>query len=343
MIGPKVFMIPKNHEYINRMKEALESVGVDVQILKPFHWSTAENLIKFFKYWRKGYNIIHVHWLYIFPFGIIMKLFILFCKIHGVKVIWEMHNILPHNYNISDLKTGKWFYERVDAIIFHSNDDIERSKIILRTCMDKKHIVIPHGNFNKSYENDVTKSEARERLRIGKDKRVILCFGFIRKNRGYEYLLEATEDMDNLVILIAGKVWERKVYNRLVEEMKNDERIKIISGWIPDEDVQLFFKASDFVALPYTEITTSGVIPLSYSFKRPVIASAIGGVKDVVNEKTGILVPPKDSDALREGINRMFEKDLVSMGEDCFDYAEREFNWRHISEGVKSLYLSLLD
>lgn len=338
----RVFMIPKNHEYIKRIKNSLESAGVDVQILKPFHWSSFENVFKILRYYKKGYNIIHVHWLYIFPLTFVMKLFTYFCKCLDIKIIWEMHNILPHGYNESDRFKAKWFYEKSDAIIFHSEEDREGSRKLLKTKCNKKHIIIPHGNFNDSYANNISKEHARRILNIPEAKKVILCFGFIRSNRGYKYLVEAARGMSNLIIIVAGRIWHKSTYKQLLEYKADNENIVLITKWIPDDEIQIFFNACDIVVLPYTDITTSGVIPLAYSFSRPVIASAIGGIKKVVNERTGILVPPRDSDSLRLAIEQIFNKDYVVMGKYAYSFAEEEFGWPSIAESIKNLYISLL-
>jgi len=335
-------MIPKNHEYIRRLKSCLEEIGVRVQILKPFHYSTVMNIIKMIAYRTQGYKIIHVHWLYIFPFSLVMKLFYYFCWCLSIKIIWEMHNILPHHYKEIDRKNSLWFYKKSDAIVFHSKNDIDRSRELLRTTIDKMHIVIPHGNFNGSYENSISKKDARRILNISDNNRVILCFGFIRKNRGYEYLLEAIKDMPDIIVIIAGKVDDKDIYQNLLAYERQMSNLKLFVKWIPDGEVQLYFNACDIVVLPYTDITTSGVIPLAYAFSKPVIATSIGGIRDVVNENTGILVPPKDTDALRKAIERIFIMDLEAMGRYAHEYAKKEFSWESNAQKIKELYESII-
>jgi glycosyltransferase involved in cell wall biosynthesis len=260
----------------------------------------------------------------------------------GLKIIWEMHNILPHNFKPKDVFAGKWFYERVDGIIYHSEADIERAEKALETTVKKPSLIVPHGNFNDSYENKIGRAEARERLKIPTNKKVILCFGFIRKNRGYEYLIEATRDMHDTVVIIAGRLLEEETYEKLLEYQKFAPNLKIFAKWIPNEEVQVFFNACDIVVLPYTQITTSGVIPLAYSFSRPVITSAIGGIKDVVNEKTGILVPPGEPDALRRAIVQLFEMDVEGMGRAAHEFSNHQLDWEPITGNIKKLYLRVL-
>lgn len=339
----KVFFIPKNHEYVRRLKHHLEKAGVSVVLLKPFHYSSFTNLLKIVFFRLKGYRIIHVHWLYVFPSGFVMKGVCYFCKGLGIKVIWEMHNILPHGYGENDKKNCQWFYEKVDAIIFHSGHDIQRAKDLFNTDTDKIHTIIPHGNFNGSYENTISKKEARRHLNIPDNDRALLCFGFIRKNRGYEYLIEAVRDMKNITVVIAGKLEDKDVCEKLLAYEKRLPQLRVFVKWIPDEEIQYYFNACDIVVLPYTDITTSGVIPLAYAFSRPVITTNIGSLRDIVKDDIGIIVPTKDVEALRNAIEKIFSMDYGAMGRYAYEYARKEFNWESNSRKIKELYELMTD
>jgi len=338
MQSKKVFFIPRNHEYVRRLKQHLEKAAVSVVLLKPFHYSSLANLLKIIFFRLKGYRIIHVHWLYIFPFGFVMKGFYYFCKALGIKVIWEMHNIVPHGYGENDKRNCRWFYERSDAIIFHSRHDIQRAKDLFNTDTDKIHTIIPHGNFNGSYENSISKKEARKRLNIQDNNRVLLCFGFIRKNRGYEYLIDAAKDMRDTIVMIAGKSEDKDVCQKLLAYEKRLSQLRVFAKWIPDEEIQYYLNACDIVVLPYTDITTSGVIPLAYAFSRPVITTNIGGLNDIVNDETGIIVPAKDVGALRNAIENIFSRDLLAMGKCAYEYSRKELSWESNAQKIMELY-----
>jgi len=334
----KIFIIPKNHEYIRQLQHHLADEGVEAVVLKPFHYSSFSNLFKMLYFRLQGCRIIHVHWLYIFPFSFVMKGFYYLCKVLGIKIVWEMHNILPHGYSEADIRSSKWFYEKSDGIIFHSSHDVERAKDTLHTKTNKRHIVIPHGNFNESYPNTVSRKDARAFLDIPDNCNVILCFGFIRENRGYEYLLEAVKNRENTVVIVAGKQQDANVYKMLVEQKKTAPQLRLFAKWIGNEEIQYYFNACDIVVLPYTDITTSGVIPLAYAFSKPVISTAIGGIQDIVNSETGILVSPKNAQELRRAIDRLFSMDRKTMGEKARAYAEREFNWKSNARKIRTLY-----
>jgi glycosyltransferase involved in cell wall biosynthesis len=254
-----------------------------------------------------------------------------------------MHNILPHNAKENDKKNSKWFYEKSDAIIFHHKSDIDRSKKLLKTNIDKEHIIIPHGNFNDLYEDKISENGARKILNIPENKKIILCFGVIRENRGYEYLIESTKEMQDIIIIIAGKSNSKYLCRKLNNYVKKTSNLRLFIKWIPDNEIQIYFKASDIVVLPYTEIYTSGVVPLAYAFRRPVITTNIGFMYDVINEKTGILVPPKDSKALKEAIERMFKMDYKTMGNYAYNFASSYLNWDNNAKKINELYKILLN
>jgi len=337
-----VMMIPKNHEYIRKLRSNLLKIGVEVGLLKPFHYSSFSNIAKILYYRMRHYRIVHVHWLYIFPVGFAMKMFYYFCRSLGIKIIWEMHNILPHHYKESDRRNSRWLYEKSDAIIFHSEKDIERAKELLGTNVCKPFVAIPHGSFNGSYENRVSKDEARAILNLSQDSKVILCFGFIRENRGYEYLIEATKEMTGVEVVIAGKVDNQETYRQILQFEKKSPNLRVIAKWIADDEIQVYFNACDIVVLPYTSITTSGVIPLAYAFSKPVITTKIGGIEDVVNRNTGILVPPCDVNSLKTAIHDLLGMDYEAMGRFACEYSQRSFNWEPIAKEIKKLYESVL-
>lgn len=331
-------MIPRNHEYVNKLRHHLRSKGVTVVLLKPFHYSSLNNILKIIYHRIKGSRIIHVHWLYIFPHELVMRCFCVFAESMNMKIIWEVHNILPHGYKEIDRTISRTFFHRADGIVFHSHEDVGRIKDLLGVDSDKPYIVMPHGNFIGSYRNDTEKQAARSLLQIDPGAKVLLCFGFLRKNRGYDCLLDAVERIRNVILILAGRVEDKEVHRELVRRTKDQPNVRLYTGWIPNDDVQIYFNACDVVVLPYSEITTSGVAPLAYSFKRPVITTSIGGMKEIVTEETGMIVPPKDPRALAAAIESVLKKDYVGMGENAYRFAVEKLDWGKNVEKLIAFY-----
>ena len=342
MVRAKVIMLPHNHEYIFRLKEELEKEGVKIALLKPFHYSTLANFLKVFFLKFKGYRIIHVHWLYVFPFFWLMKLFVKFSKKLGYKIVWTVHNILPHERRKGDIEMVRWFYKNADYKFIHYKINLENLKKILN--VEPENIEVIYHPIFDAYPNEISKEEARKKLGIPVNKKILLCFGMIRKYKGMELFADAMEKLGNDYIgIIAGKRKSKEVATYLKKKEKELENLIVVDKFIPDENVQIYFNACDVVVLPYTSITTSGVVSLAYSFAKPVITTNVGGLPEIViNGKTGFLVEPNNTDALVKAIKEIFNMDYEKMGKEAYKMAKERYTWKRLAEQTIKVYEKVL-
>ncbi|MFC2150700.1 glycosyltransferase family 4 protein, partial [Calditrichota bacterium] len=128
--------------------------------------------------------------------------------------------------------------------------------------------------------------------------------------KGVEVLLRALKNCQNIPnfkALIVGEIYSNQeaIQKRLSELPEN--MTQLIDTYVPNEEVGDWFTAADVVVLPYLTATQSGVIPIAYQFNRPVIATNVGGLPEVVDEgSTGWLVNPGDPTGLAKAINSFF-------------------------------------
>lgn len=144
---------------------------------------------------------------------------------------------------------------------------------------------------------------------------VLFC-GRVSPYKGIEYLLEAMtivhETWPNMKVIIAGK---GKYYFDITQYEKLDY-VTFMNRYVTMDELADLINGALFTICPYTDATQSGVIFSSFALNKPVIASSVGGIPDVVEQnKTGILVPPKDAKALSMAIlkclnNREFLHEL---------------------------------
>jgi glycosyltransferase involved in cell wall biosynthesis len=140
-------------------------------------------------------------------------------------------------------------------------------------------------------------------------------------------------------LIIAGEFYDDpSEYYSLLDELNIDSHVTIVNQYIPDEEVGWYFQLADLVVLPYVSATHSGVIPLAYHFLKPVIATSVGGLPDVVFPgKTGYLVPPKEPEAIVAGIQE-FLKDRENTD---FQKEIRNvlpmFSWKHLRRTILNL------
>jgi glycosyltransferase involved in cell wall biosynthesis len=170
---------------------------------------------------------------------------------------------------------------------------------------------------------------------------MVLFFGRLEEYKGLETLIDAADIVSEFdshhEIIIAGN-GELAFDKQLLPN-----NIKIINRYIPDERVCELFSRACAVVLPYHEATQSGIIPISYSFSKPVIVSSVGGIPEVVeHQRTGFLVEPEDSEELANYILKVIRnKQLcIQMGKNAKDFSELYLNWKNISKEIISSYKS---
>ncbi len=180
---------------------------------------------------------------------------------------------------------------------------------------EEKVSVIPFGINNTFPRTDLTSPDARERLGINHEEGVLLFFGRIAPYKGLEYAVEALRQLQGEArpyrLLIAGRIEQGcDDYWSSVKEMIAawglSEQVTSRIDYIPDEEVELFFKAADVLLLPYKAIFQSGLLFLTYSFGLPVIATDIGSFRDdIVEGVTGFVCAPDDPADLAAKVRRI--------------------------------------
>ena len=220
---------------------------------------------------------------------------------------------------------------------------------------DAKITIIPHGILDTVPITDLTRSEARVKLNLEKQEKVLLFFGNIAPYKGLEYLLYALErlrvtDMSYRLI-IAGRIKKCQSYwediERIIEERKLSNCVIKQIRFIEDDEVEVFFKASDLLILPYKFIFQSGLPFLSYSFGLPVIVTDAGSLSEVVVEgKTGMVCRKEDPVDLADKILKYYSSDLfINLQENMTvitNYGTENYSWDGISSTICAVYASLI-
>ena len=175
------------------------------------------------------------------------------------------------------------------------------------------------------------RSEARRRLGLS-DGPLALFFGHIRPFKGLDIALRAWALLKTPVtLLVAGEAWWNSAedYRQLARELAlsfedagplrdrgtrptapaeaTTARVLLEFRFIPDSEIADYFAACDVVVAPYRSEAQSGVAMTAFHFERPVIAAAVGGLPEIVDESNGLLVPPEDPPALAAAIETFFQ------------------------------------
>lgn len=341
----KVIMIPDNHDYIKQLKNSLESEGVDVTLMSYFHYAAPYNFLKIMILKLKGFNIFHIHFEYSFPFTFFMKFLIKFLKMLDYKIVWTAHDIYSE-YIYKKLRSkekSRWLYENVDYKFVHYKSNLTRVKECFDVEINNVEVIF-HPSFD--YPNTISREEARKSLGIPSSKKVLLSFGMIKRYKGQIELIKAFEKLDkSYFCLIVGS---GKNDIETTEYIKNKakqykDRLLFIDKYIPEDEIQIYFNASDVVVLPYTEITQSGIVPLAQSFSKPVIATDVGALSEmVIHGKTGLLIPPNDLNALEKSIKEIFAMDINQMSKNAHSEGKKH-SWENLAKQTIKIYRKVLD
>jgi glycosyltransferase involved in cell wall biosynthesis len=185
---------------------------------------------------------------------------------------------------------------RADELIVHTRHVRELMVRQLRGGAEKIS-VIPHIQIGE----DLSSAAVEEK------EHLILFFGRIWEYKGLEYLIRAepliSARVPDVRIVIAGQGEDFSRYTRM---MVHPDRFIIHNEYISEERAAEYFRSASVVVLPYIEASQSGVIPLAYSAAKPVVATTVGGLPEMVEDgHTGYLVAPRDSAQLAEAITRL--------------------------------------
>ena len=305
-------------------------------------WLFSNRMVKF----------IHLHWLFgiydpknnglTYRKALMFVLKLLLGKMLGYRIFWTVHNFSPHESTHPRLE--KWIRKKVsrfaDAVIVHCN---YAKELIIKHWRTREEIikVIPHGSYIGYYPNSVSREEARRRLGFNDDHFTFLFFGMIRNYKGINTLIPSFAEIEKINpairLIIAGRPYNEAIKGEIETMVENNKNISCFLRYIPDEEVQYFFNASDAVVLPYQNVLTSGGAILALSFGKPVVIRGRGCIPELINDDTGFLY--YHSTSLTQTMLRALRNFVGQRHKEKALDAAKELDWNTI---VKKNYLPLL-
>ena len=301
----------------------------------------------------KGYRIAHVHWLAwdlriaipgsLYLSSFLTKLSIVWLKLLRFRLVWTVHNIVPHEPQTHhDLAIARSLSQSVDALLVHS-ESVLNALSLAGLTVNSAH-VIPHGNYIDQYRNKPNQPEARKRLGLPEEERLLLYFGLMRKYKGVPDLLKVwNEDFPPGLLMLAGSCTDPALSNLIGSYQAGDPTIHCHLDFIPDEEVPNYFEACDAVCLPFRNVTTSGSALLALSFAKPIIAPRMGSLEDLP-EAVGFFYKSSSTSGLSSAISRFFTADpaeLRAKSESALEQAEQAA-WPAIAETTFAVYSSIM-
>ena len=215
-------------------------------------------------------------------------------------LVCTVHDFRPHPGDKLSQKTPFWLEmflrRRANQLIVHS----EHVRTLMAQSLDGavgNISLMPHIQIGQ--QPSVPMADAQEHL--------LLFFGRIWEYKGLEYLIRAepliSARVPDVRIMIAGEGEDFSRYERM---MVHPERFIVHNEFISEQSTAEYFRRASAVVLPYIEASQSGVIPLAYSAGKPVVATNVGGLPEMVEHgRTGYVVNPRDPEQLADALVRL--------------------------------------
>lgn len=260
-------------------------------------------------------------------------------KLFGKKMVLTVHDPFPHTGEISARKmfNYKMAMQSVHKFVLLNNK--QKDKFCETYRVDSKQILI---NRLGVYDNIRTFISSK----VPSYTHNVLFFGRISPYKGIEYLCEAMmkvrEQVADATMTIAGG---GKMYFD-IEPYQKQDWVKVINRYVGMEELAGLLQNCALSVCPYTDATQSGVIMTSYSLCKPVVATNVGGLGEMVEDgKTGALVPPKNVTALSDAIIALLKDDAKreNMADNIRnDYFVGDKSWKVIAEKYIEFYKKIL-
>ncbi len=254
----------------------------------------------------------------------------------NVPVVMTVHDPVSHSGGPPKdglfWKSLMWFRRRASRLIVHGprmQAELEGLDGDLAERVD----VIPHGVLSQA--------DADQALSAG-EPATFLFFGRVESYKGLRYLLDANDILRSRgrasKLIIAGTGPDLETHR---PRLAASDCVELINRFVPPADVASLFRRSTAVVLPYMDATQSGVATIALANSRPVIATPVGDLPDVViHGRTGLIVRPRDAKSLAEAMESLIAdpalRDLLAAG--AGQYANEKLSWSRIAELTEATY-----
>ena len=330
------FLFPGSTQYhVNGTAPKNITIHTLINSVNPLSWFKTASFIKK----QKPDFIIFRFWI---PFmgpalGTIARL----VKKQNIKVLAITDNVIPHEKRLGDKQLASYFIKGCDAFITMSKavmNDLEK----FTNTSHKKYLLHP---LYTAFGDKIPKQEARLKLHLKQDDRVILFFGLIRKYKGLDLLIEAFSLLKanpHNKLLIAGEFYEDKQpYFDLISKYKLEEQIILLNQFIPNDDVKYYFSAADIVALPYRSATQSGVTQVSFHFEVPTLVTNVGGLGEIIPHNVAGYVVEPNPQAIASSLEDYFENNKEQAFTEGMKQEKQKYEWSIFVNEIITLYNGL--
>lgn len=212
-----------------------------------------------------------------------------------------VHNAIPHERKLGDKLLSNFYFKQQNAFAVLSETVKNDLKILAPTkpVFLRQHPL--YAQFGEKQDRQKTKAQ----LGINSDQKVLLFFGFIRKYKGLDLLLQALPFLEpNVHLIIAGECYgDFEAYQNIISDNNLTNKITNLVRYIPDAEVAAIFSASDLCVLPYRTATQSGIASIAKYYQLPMVVTPVGELpNEVIDRKTGVVCDSSDPQSIAKAV-----------------------------------------
>jgi glycosyltransferase involved in cell wall biosynthesis len=258
----------------------------------------------------------------------------------STRILFLCHHITPPDGGPFDLSLARTVLSQGDEFIVLSENDYADLR---RALPDASIHLAKHPTYEIFSLGRADPKQARADLGYDDQTNLLLFFGFVRRYKGLNLLMHALAQVPEALkvkLLVVGEFWEPEAdYQALAADLGIADRVQMINRYVPNEDMGLFFSSADVVVLPYLEATQSGIAQIAFGFDLPVITTSVGGLPETVRDgEFGLVVPPRDKNALAQAITRYFEQDMAAGFQDMIRAERDVFSWDRMVHLIEDVF-----
>jgi D-inositol-3-phosphate glycosyltransferase len=328
------FLFPGKSQYIDGPAPDGLTITREVNSVNPLNWFIVGDKIRR----QKPDMLIIKYWL---PF--MAPCFGTIARIAGrnkhTRVITVFDNVIPHEKRPGDRLLTRYYTSAVDGAIAMSESVLKDLAEFRRDIPAKLN---PHPVFD-NFGPSIDKDKAIATLGLDDSYSYILFFGFIRKYKGLDLLIEAfsNEKLRNkgLKLMVAGEFYDDdKPYRDMVRKYNLENEIIFFDRFINDNEVAAFFSCADLVVQPYRSATQSGVTQIAYHFGKPMLVTDVGGLREIVpDRRCGYVVEP-DQISIFNAISDYFENNRKDEFTRNVIKEKEKFSWKRMISSIIEVY-----
>ena len=316
------FLFPGSSQY-ETSGTAPEGIKIHTLIntVNPLSWVATANFIKR----EKPDFILFRFWLPFFgpALGTIGRL----VRKH-TKVLALTDNVIPHEKRVGDKPFTNYFVNACHGFLTMSKTVLHD---ITTLAPNKPAVYTPHPMY-ETYGAPVTREQARQKLGLKDDDKIVLFFGLIRQYKGLDLLLKAFAaegvKQQHLKLLIAGEFYEDKQpYLDLIASLQLEESVILHDKFIPNDEVRHYFCAANLVAQTYRHATNSGVTMVGYYYNCPMLVTNVGGLKEIVPDNACGYVVTTEPEAIAEKLALYFEEHKEAEFTEGVKHERKQYEW----------------